>query len=78
MAHPYRADHVGSQLRPPDLVHARQDFNQGRISGEQLCEVEDRAVLQALDLQRQVGIDIYTEREYRRSGSSNGQSPDLG
>jgi len=57
MAHPYRADHVGSQLRPPDLVHARQDFNQGRISGEQLREVEDRAVLQALDLQRQVGVE---------------------
>ena len=52
-------------------MHARQDFNQGRISGDQLREVEDRAVLQALDLQRQVGIDIYTEGEYRRSGWSN-------
>src|SRR5919202_2985289 len=67
----YRADHVGSLLRPAQLVQARQDFNQGRITREQLREVEDRAVLQALDLQRDVGISVYTEGEYRRSGWSN-------
>jgi 5-methyltetrahydropteroyltriglutamate--homocysteine methyltransferase len=71
MAQPFRADHVGSLLRPPELVQARQDFTQGRITREQLCEVEDRAVFQALDLQRDVGIDVYTEGEYRRSGWSN-------
>ena len=71
MAQPYRADHVGSLLRPPELVQARQDFNQGRITQEQLREVEDRAVLRALDLQREVGISVYTEGEYRRSGWSN-------
>src|SRR5919202_1101275 len=71
MAQRYRADHVGSLLRPPELLQARQDFNQGRMTSEQLREVEDRAVLQALELQRQVGIDVYTEGEYRRSGWSN-------
>jgi 5-methyltetrahydropteroyltriglutamate--homocysteine methyltransferase len=71
MASAYRADHVGSLLRPPELLRARKDFGEGRISGEQLRDVEDRAALQALDLQRQVGIGIYTEGEYRRSGWSN-------
>src|ERR671933_382994 len=71
MAQPYRADHVGSLLRPPELVQARQELNQGRITHDHLREVEDRAVLQALDLQREVGISIYTEGEYRRSGWSN-------
>src|ERR671932_1564279 len=71
MAQRYRADHVGSLLRPPELLQARQDFNQGRMTSEQLREVEDRAVLQALELQRKVGIDVYTEGEYRRSGWSN-------
>ena len=71
MPQAYRADHVGSLLRPPELVQARQEFNQGRITQDQLREVEDRAVLQALDLQREVGISVYTEGEYRRSGWSN-------
>ena len=71
MAQAYRADHVGSLLRPPELLQARQDLAQGRITLEQLRDAEDRAVLQALDLQREVGIDVYTEGEYRRSGWSN-------
>src|SRR5207245_1702782 len=71
MAPAYRADHVGSLLRPPQLLQARRDFSEGRITGDQLRDVEDHAVLQALDLQRQVGIGIYTEGEYRRSGWSN-------
>ncbi len=67
----YRADHVGSLLRPPELLQARIDFNEGRISREQLTETEDAAVLKALDLQKQAGISIFTEGEYRRSGWSN-------
>jgi 5-methyltetrahydropteroyltriglutamate--homocysteine methyltransferase len=71
MASPYRADHVGSLLRPPELVQAREDFNANRITADQLREVEDAAVLQALELQRQVGIDVYSGGEYRRTGWSN-------
>ena len=66
----YRADHVGSLLRPPELLKARVDFNEGRISSEKLTEVEDASVLKALDLQKQAGIPIFTEGEYRRSGWS--------
>ena len=67
----YRADHVGSLLRPPRLLQARDDFSHNRITADQLRQVEDDAVLQALDLQRDVGIDVFTEGEYRRAGWSN-------
>ena len=70
MPSPYRADHVGSLLRPPELLQAREDFRQSRLTAEQLRRVEDEAVLAALDLQRAVGIDVYTEGEYRRAGWS--------
>jgi 5-methyltetrahydropteroyltriglutamate--homocysteine methyltransferase len=66
MTRNYRADHVGSLLRPPELLKAREDFSQKRISSEQLKQIEDDAVLTALDLQRQVGIDVLTDGEYRR------------
>jgi len=62
----YRADNVGSLLRPPELLQAREDFSKQRISQEQLKEIEDRSVKAALDLQRSVGIDVLTDGEYRR------------
>ncbi len=63
----YRAGHVGSLLRPPELLAAREEATQGRVSAEQLREAEDKAILKGLDLQREVGIDVYTDGEYRRS-----------
>ena len=66
----YRADHVGSLLRPPELLQARNDFSEGKISRERLTEIEDASVLKALDLQKQAGISVFTEGEYRRSGWS--------
>src|ERR1700680_2018277 len=71
MAPPYRADHVGSLLRPPELLQTRADFTAGTITEAQLHAAEDAAILKALDLQRQVGIDVFTEGEYRRSAWSN-------
>jgi 5-methyltetrahydropteroyltriglutamate--homocysteine methyltransferase len=62
----YRADHVGSLLRPPELLQAREDFGKQRITQEQLKEIEDRSVQAALALQRSVGIDVLTDGEYRR------------
>lgn len=67
---PYRADHVGSLLRPPELLEARAQFADGRISEAQLSEIEDACVLKALEMQRQAGIDVFTDGEYRRSGWS--------
>lgn len=61
-----RADHVGSLLRPPQLLEARAYYAEGRISGEELRSVEDRAILEILAVQRQIGINIYSDGEYRR------------
>ncbi len=62
----YRADHVGSLLRPPELLQAREDFQEGRITQQQLTEIEDRAIEQALQMQREVGMQVLTDGEYRR------------
>lgn len=66
MASPYRADHVGSLLRPSELIQARTDHAEGRTSAEQLHEAEDAAVLKALALQKDAGISVFTDGEYRR------------
>jgi len=66
MTTPYRAEQVGSLLRPPELLEARASYAQGRIQLEELRSLEDRAILQALEKQRQVGLDIYTDGELRR------------
>lgn len=62
-----RADQVGSLLRPPELLQAREEHQQGRITLAQLHQVEDRTILDALEMQKQVGIDIFSDGEYRRA-----------
>jgi 5-methyltetrahydropteroyltriglutamate--homocysteine methyltransferase len=69
---PYRADHVGSLLRPPELLQAREDYAAERITADELHAAEDEAVLSALAMQREVGIDIFSGGEYRRTGWSSG------
>ncbi len=66
MAHPYRADHVGSLLRPPELLAARAAYAEGRLSRDALRATEDRAIADALALQRAVGLGIFTDGEFRR------------
>jgi 5-methyltetrahydropteroyltriglutamate--homocysteine methyltransferase len=61
-----RADQVGSLLRPPELLRARADYAAGRLGPDELGRAEDRAILAALALQRQAGLDIFTDGEYRR------------
>jgi 5-methyltetrahydropteroyltriglutamate--homocysteine methyltransferase len=68
MATKYRADQVGSFLRPPELLAARQSFVEGKITETDLRKVQDEAILKIIELQRQSGIDIYTDGEYRRGG----------
>ena len=64
---PFRADHVGSLLRPPWLHAARQQRAAGTISAEELRAVEDRAVLEAVALQQEVGLQSVTDGEFRRA-----------
>jgi 5-methyltetrahydropteroyltriglutamate--homocysteine methyltransferase len=71
MAEPYRADQVGSLLRPGAVREARRAFQEGRISRERLAEAEDRAVLQALERQKRIGLDVFTDGELRRSSFQN-------
>jgi 5-methyltetrahydropteroyltriglutamate--homocysteine methyltransferase len=62
----HRADHCGSLLRPERLRVARLDFRRGRIGAQQLAEIEDECILSAVQLQRDVGLGIYSDGEYRR------------
>ena len=63
----YRADHVGSFLRPPELLEARVAHDEGRIDEVGLRAVEERAITAMLEVQRQVGVDVYSDGEYRRA-----------
>lgn len=67
MATRYHAEQVGSLLRPQEVLDAHLAHAQGRIPLEELRGIEDRAILQALDLQRQAGIEVLSDGEYRRA-----------
>ncbi|MWA01685.1 5-methyltetrahydropteroyltriglutamate--homocysteine S-methyltransferase [Actinomadura sp. LD22] len=64
---PFRADHVGSLLRPPDLLAARDDHARGRIDARRLAEVEDAAIRDIVAMQRQAGLRTATDGEFRRT-----------
>jgi len=64
---PFRADHVGSLLRPPSLLEARAALQEGRIDAEQLHAVEDAAIRDVVRLQEDVGLRAITDGELRRS-----------
>jgi 5-methyltetrahydropteroyltriglutamate--homocysteine methyltransferase len=63
---PFRADHVGSLLRPPELLKARADRAAGRFSAEELRQFEDAAIRDAVAFQEEVGLQSITDGEYRR------------
>ena len=63
---PFRADHVGSLLRPPEVLRARDDFAAGRISAGHLTEVEDAAIREIIKMQGEVGLKSATDGELRR------------
>jgi 5-methyltetrahydropteroyltriglutamate--homocysteine methyltransferase len=64
---PFRADHVGSLLRPPEVRQAREDHRVGRITLEQLREIEDAAIRRLVKLQEDVGLHGVTDGEIRRT-----------
>ena len=67
-----RADHVGSLLRPQSLLDAREAHDEGRIPLEALRQAEDQAIRDVLELQRQAGIGVYTDGEFRRTSWVSG------
>src|SRR5712692_6044913 len=64
---PFRADHVGSLLRPAALKDARARHERGEITAAQLQEVENREIEQAIRKQEEVGLQLATDGEFRRS-----------
>jgi 5-methyltetrahydropteroyltriglutamate--homocysteine methyltransferase len=64
---PFRADHVGSLLRPKSLLTARAEHQAGRLSAEQLRRDEDAAIRDAVALQQEVGLRSITDGELRRA-----------
>ena len=66
-APPFRADHVGSFLRPPALKEARAKREKGEITAEQLKQVEDREIQNVIKKQEDVGLQLATDGEFRRS-----------
>jgi 5-methyltetrahydropteroyltriglutamate--homocysteine methyltransferase len=67
MATDYHAEHVGSLLRPPELLAAREALSRGEETAERLRELEDRAALAAIEIQRQAGLKVFTDGEVRRA-----------
>ena len=63
---PFRADHVGSLLRPAVLHEARADFAVGKIGADVLAAVEDAAIRDAVRLQEDAGLQSATDGEFRR------------
>jgi 5-methyltetrahydropteroyltriglutamate--homocysteine methyltransferase len=64
---PFRADHVGSLLRPKELVDAREKKKRGEISAEALREAEDKAIRDVVKLQEDIGFEVATDGEFRRT-----------
>jgi 5-methyltetrahydropteroyltriglutamate--homocysteine methyltransferase len=67
MVRQYRADHVGSLLRPEELLEARAEHAGGRIRIDELRRIEDEAIRSALERQRQIGLPILSDGEFRRA-----------
>ncbi|KAI0082201.1 UROD/MetE-like protein [Panus rudis PR-1116 ss-1] len=63
---PFRAEHIGSLKRPSWLLEKRAQFDAGKCAIEELKEVEDKAIQEIIDMQREVGIKSITDGEFRR------------
>jgi 5-methyltetrahydropteroyltriglutamate--homocysteine methyltransferase len=66
-APPFRADHVGSLLRPPELLRAREGHAEGTIDADELRAIEDEAIRDVVKLQDAIGLRSVTDGEFRRA-----------
>ena len=67
MKPPFRADHVGSLIRPQELREARQAHLEGRLPAAELHALEDRLIREAVAMQERVGLKVVTDGEFRRT-----------
>ncbi len=68
---PFRAEHIGSLVRPTALVQTRKEFEAGRIDQAALRDAEDAAIRQVVALQEDVGLQVVTDGEFRRGTYSD-------
>ena len=64
---PFRADEVGSLLRPPRIKEARAKLEKGEISADDLRKIEDSEIEKVVHKQAQIGLKLATDGEFRRS-----------
>jgi 5-methyltetrahydropteroyltriglutamate--homocysteine methyltransferase len=68
---PFRAEHIGSLVRPPELLRAREQHAAGKLDREQLTTVENDAIRNVVKLQEDVGLQVVTDGEFRRGTYSD-------
>jgi 5-methyltetrahydropteroyltriglutamate--homocysteine methyltransferase len=66
MMPPFRADHVGSLLRPDSLIAARHAVKRGRLNAAELSELEHEAIREVIAKQESIGLEAITDGEFRR------------
>ena len=64
---PFRADHVGSLMRPPDLLEAREAHAAGKLDDAGLKRAEDEGIRDVVRLQEEAGLQSVTDGEFRRA-----------
>lgn len=68
---PFRAEHIGSLLRPPELLHAREQHAAGKLDREALTAIENAAIASVVKLQEELGLQVITDGEFRRGTYSD-------
>jgi 5-methyltetrahydropteroyltriglutamate--homocysteine methyltransferase len=68
---PFRAEHIGSLLRPPELLHARQQHAAAKLDRNALTAIENEAIARVVKLQEDVGLQVVTDGEFRRGTYSD-------
>ena len=69
---PFRADHIGSLLRPLALRQAFKDHAEHRIDGANFAQIQDRCIREVVKLQQDAGLKVVTDGEFRRRSWSAG------
>jgi 5-methyltetrahydropteroyltriglutamate--homocysteine methyltransferase len=68
LAGKYRAEQVGSLLRPQEVLDAHAALTEGAMTADQVSAIEDKAIIEAIALQKQIGIEVISDGEMRRTG----------
>jgi 5-methyltetrahydropteroyltriglutamate--homocysteine methyltransferase len=68
---PFRAEHIGSLIRPPELLRARDEHAAGKLDRAALRAIEDKAIRGVVKLQEDLGLEVITDGEFRRGTYSD-------